>query len=116
MQQNWTPDFNNLSSSPELHARAQQAREWLVKASLPLWLERGVDWKRGGFYDALSMDKAANAADFKRLRVLCRPIYVFSQGVRLGVTGSLEAVRHGVAFLLGPARLRQSIRARWPRH
>ena len=77
---------------------------WLFDKALPLWFERGVDWQRGGFYDQLDQNAARNAVDFKRLRVLARQIYVFSEAVSLGWEDGRRAVAHGLEFLLGRAR------------
>jgi len=80
------------------------ARSWLEEYALPVWLDRGVDRARGGYYDSLTLGEARNAAPYKRLRVLTRQIYVFSFAARLGVAGASDAVYHGLDFLLGPAR------------
>lgn len=66
--------------STELKAAARQATAWLYETALPLWLEHGVDRRRGGFYEALSHHDLSPVHDYKRLRVLSRQIYVFSQG------------------------------------
>lgn len=86
---------------------AQAARnglEWFSRDALPLWLDRGLDRKRGGFYEALDQDSAQNTADFRRLRVVTRQTYVFSAALRLGLSGAREGLDHALAFLLGPAR------------
>lgn len=83
---------------------AQRASSWLFDTAMPLWLERGVDWDRGGFYESLSVDSLQPATAFKRLRVLTRQIYVFSEGALNGVPRAEDAVHHGLAFLLEQAR------------
>jgi len=81
------------------------AEHWLRFDAIPLWLDRGVDRAKGGFFDALDHQKMQNVADFKRLRVLARQLYVFCEGSKLGVAGSKEVVMHGLDFLLEKARL-----------
>lgn len=82
-----------------LAACADAADAWLFDTAVPLWLKHGVDWNRGGFYEALDLHTLENPADFKRLRVVTRQIYVFTQGARRGVSRSRDAVDHGLDFL-----------------
>jgi mannose-6-phosphate isomerase len=84
---------------------AEWTHHWLVQHAFPVWLEKGTDWRDGGFFDALSPSTLKNAADIKRLRVLTRQIYAFSRAAHLDVPGAADAVQHGLRFLLGPARL-----------
>lgn len=90
--------------SAALKAASRQATAWLYETALPLWLERGVDRRRGGFYEALSHRDLSPVYDYKRLRVLSRQIYVFSQGAQRGVAGAGAAVEQGLDFLLNRAR------------
>ena len=85
---------------------SQWAQRWLTVDAFPIWLDRGTDWRCGGFFDSLSPSTLCNAADFKRLRVLARQIYVFSEATRMDVSGARDAVIHGLNFLFGPARLK----------
>ncbi len=62
----------------------EAARAWMFEAALPLWAERGVDRVDGGFYEELDPEGRPTACDFKRVRVMCRQIYVFSHGAVLG--------------------------------
>jgi mannose/cellobiose epimerase-like protein (N-acyl-D-glucosamine 2-epimerase family) len=87
-----------------LDAASERASAWLFDTAMPLWLEHGVDWTHGGFYESLSLTDLAPAVDFKRLRVLTRQIYVFSQGALHGVPRAHSALSHGLAFLLNQAR------------
>ncbi len=79
--------------------------KWLIGLALPLWIECGVDWKRGGFFDSINIHDLKSPADFKRLRVLARQIYVFSYGCSIGQTYCMPAVVHGLTFLLERAQL-----------
>jgi mannose/cellobiose epimerase-like protein (N-acyl-D-glucosamine 2-epimerase family) len=103
-----TPDFRaspSAAAPTAFRASAHSAMDWLTKHAFPVWLEHGVDWRRGAFFDALSPATLKNATEYKRLRVLCRQIYVFSYAASLNFPGARDAVHHGLDFLLGPARL-----------
>lgn len=87
-----------------LSEAASHATSWLCDTAMPLWLQHGVDWARGGFYESLTQDHLHPATEFKRLRVLTRQIYVFSEGALQGVESAREAVDHGLHFLFSHAR------------
>jgi mannose/cellobiose epimerase-like protein (N-acyl-D-glucosamine 2-epimerase family) len=72
---------------------------WLREAAWPLWLERGIDRQRGGFFEALDLTHSTCSADYRRLRVVARQIYVFSEAHRAGQRGAAEAVQLGLNFL-----------------
>ena len=72
---------------------------WLREAAWPCWLAHGIDRKRGGFFEALDLHGKTCTADFRRLRVAARQIYVFSEAYRVGLAGADEAVHLGLAFL-----------------
>lgn len=76
---------------------------WLTQSAWPLWLERGIDRARGGFNESLTLDDARSQATFRRLRVVARQVYVFSQAERRGLAGADEAVALGVQFLRAKA-------------
>ena len=82
-----------------LAAAVAGLHRWLHEAAWPTWLAHGVDWKRGGFFEALDLRAHACTAPFRRLRVLARQIYVFSHAHRAGLAGADRAVRLGLAFL-----------------
>jgi mannose-6-phosphate isomerase len=86
-----SPDFNGLG--------------WLTGYAWPLWLEHGVDWKRRAFHEHLDGVTLQCAAPFRRLRVVARQTYVFSQAAWHGVPQAAEAAVLGLEFLRGPARL-----------
>jgi mannose-6-phosphate isomerase len=89
---------------PVFSAAEARGTAWLLTEAWPLWFERGIDWQRGGFFDKLDQGTGQNAADYKRLRVLARQIYVFSEAVAFGWADGRMAVDHGVAFLFERAR------------
>lgn len=88
---------------PEI-ASAGAALDWLRSAAWPLWLEKGVDWKRRGFNESLDLDTVRSPAEFRRLRVVSRQVYVFAQASRFGLKQADAAVELGVAFLRERAR------------
>jgi mannose-6-phosphate isomerase len=83
----------------DIHVAVGQLSGWLRQSAWPCWLANGIDRARGGFYEALDLRTHACTAPFRRLRVVARQIYVFSQAHRAGVAGAAEAVRLGLAFL-----------------
>jgi len=72
---------------------------WLKGAAWPRWLADGIDRKRGGFFEALALDGSGCTADYRRLRVAARQIFVFANAHRHGAAGAADAVRIGLAFL-----------------
>lgn len=80
-------------------------RRWMFDEALPFWGEAGVDRVNGGFVEQLDFDGHDAGVDFKRVRVACRQIYVFSHAATLGWTQGLELARHGYAFLTQKAWL-----------
>lgn len=88
----------------DLEKLATEARTWLLNSALPLWLDRGVDWKGFGYHENLSLNTIECTAAFKRLRVTTRQIYVFAAAARMGVGDGRAALDHGLDFLLDKAR------------
>jgi mannose-6-phosphate isomerase len=82
-----------------------ELRHWLLRRALPLWLRHGIDHAAGGFHEALAPDGYACDASFRRLRVVTRQIYVFSQAHRAGLAGADAAVALGLDFLARYAAL-----------
>jgi mannose-6-phosphate isomerase len=79
--------------------------QWLSGRAWPLWLAHGVDWRRGGFHEELTLDGLACDAPHRRLRVVARQVYVFSQAHRHGLPRAAEAVELGIDFLRRRAAL-----------
>src|SRR3990172_775831 len=59
-------------------------RHWMLEEALPFWAEHGVDRTFGGYVEQLNLDGSDAGVDFKRVRVVCRQIYVFSHAAILG--------------------------------
>lgn len=73
--------------------------------ALPLWAERGVDDAHGGFLEELSQDAQPTACTFKRVRVICRQIYVFAHAAKLGWPPGAQLAEQGYIYLRDHARL-----------
>lgn len=72
---------------------------WLRDDALPLWSERGVDRRQGGFFEKLLADGSPDPLP-RRARVLGRQIYVFSRAPLVGWDGpAAELVNHGLTAL-----------------
>ena len=97
-------EFANFMEQTSPFVAEDALRHWLLEHAAPLWLERGVDRARGGFFDQLDPADASNGCNFKRLRVTCRQIFVFATLDEFAVVGAREAMDHGLAFLFGPLR------------
>jgi mannose-6-phosphate isomerase len=72
---------------------------WLREAAWPTWRDHGVDRARGGFFEALDLRHKNCSAPYRRLRVVARQTYVFSEAHREGLRGAADAVTLGLAFL-----------------
>lgn len=57
---------------------------WMKEAALPLWAERGVDRKKGGFTEELKADGSPSDPGFKRVRVQGRQLFSFAMAALLG--------------------------------
>lgn len=74
---------------------AKEARRWLLEVAFPYWAQNGIDYEHGGVHEALDFDGNPAPHPAKRLRVLARQIYCFSQAKLLGWNGSADAIlRH----------------------
>ena len=82
-----------------LQTGLKELSTWLREAAWPAWLAYGVDRERGGFFESLDLHGKTCTAEFRRLRVVARQIYVFSEASRAGVAGAEEAVQLGLDFL-----------------
>jgi len=89
--------------SPAVRAASDAAMSWLQGTAWPLWLARGIDKTPAGqaigFHEHLTLDGYRCAAEFRRLRVVTRQIYVFSEAAAAGLAGAKEAVALGLDYL-----------------
>jgi mannose-6-phosphate isomerase len=89
--------------SAALLAASDAALAWLRTKAWPFWLTHGLD--RGpagepvGFHEHLSLEDHRCTAAFRRLRVVTRQTYVFSEALAAGVAAAEEAVTLGLGFL-----------------
>ncbi|HEX3984498.1 MAG TPA: AGE family epimerase/isomerase [Acidisoma sp.] len=91
------------TASPALVAAADDGLAWLRDVAWPFWLEHGID--RGedgnpiGFREFLSLDNLCCVADYRRLRVLTRQTFVFSEALATGMKEAETAVDLGLYYL-----------------
>lgn len=81
-----------------------EVRDWMFKAALPLWARVGIDEQFGGFLEELDFKGQPTAVDFKRVRVTCRQVYVFSHAALLGWEQGAALSQRGYDYLLAKAR------------
>lgn len=90
-------------ASPAIHAAARSGLDWLRTAAWPFWLRYGIDRnaakKPVGFREHLSLDGYHCTAEFRRLRVVTRQIYVFSEAAAAGMAEAEEVVAFGLDYL-----------------
>ncbi|MBM4265242.1 MAG: mannose-6-phosphate isomerase [Deltaproteobacteria bacterium] len=84
-------------------------RAWMFDEALPFWGTAGLDREHGGFLEELTLDGAETNVAFKRTRVTCRQIYVFSHAALLGWKPGEDLSARGYEALtrkawLGPDR------------
>jgi mannose/cellobiose epimerase-like protein (N-acyl-D-glucosamine 2-epimerase family) len=82
----------------------QQVRDWMFQAALPFWARHGVDETYGGFLEELDFQGRATGVDFKRVRVVCRQVYVFSHAALLGWPEGAALSARAYDFLIAKAR------------
>jgi len=82
-------------------------RSWLFDQALPFWADHGIDREHGGYIEQLTLDGHDAAVDFKRTRVACRQVYVFSHAALMGWRAGESLAEVGIVHLterawLGP--------------
>ena len=91
------------SASDAVLKASNSALAWLRNEAWPFWLTHGIDRNEVdepvGFHEYLSLDDYQCQADFRRLRVVTRQIYVFSEALIAGVVAAEEAMMLGLAYL-----------------
>ena len=80
-------------------------RRWMFDQALPIWAERGIDREHGGFLEELTPDAKPTSCTFKRVRVICRQIYVFAHASTLGWSQGAELADMGFVYLRDHTRL-----------
>lgn len=82
-----------------------EIRSWMFDAALPFWGSAGLDKEHGGFLEELTLDGAPADIPFKRVRVTCRQIYVFSHAAMLGWSEGEALAKYGYDYLVDKAWL-----------
>lgn len=82
----------------KIHTR-EAIRSWMFDQALPFWAAHGLDREHGGYVEQLTLDGRDAATDFKRTRVACRQIYVFSHAATMGWSEGAALAEPGVAYL-----------------
>ena len=82
-----------------------EIRSWMFDAALPFWGSAGLDQDYGGFHEELTLDGKPADIPFKRVRVTCRQIYVFSHAALLGWAPGEALAKRGYDFLIEKAWL-----------
>jgi N-acylglucosamine 2-epimerase/mannose-6-phosphate isomerase len=82
-------------------------RSWLFDQALPFWADHGIDRDHGGYVEQLTLDGRDAGVDFKRTRVACRQVYVFSHAATMGWHPGAALAETGIVYLterawLGP--------------
>lgn len=71
---------------------------WLVEKAYPLWSDRGIDSRTGGFVETLSQN-GISLAQPRRARVHPRQIYAFAQARIVGWRGDVSGIaRRGIEY------------------
>lgn len=78
-------------------------RIWMFDEALPLWGEAGIDRTHGGFYEELDLKGAPTGVPFKRVRAMCRQVYVFSHAALLGWAPGAALAEYGYRYLVETA-------------
>jgi mannose/cellobiose epimerase-like protein (N-acyl-D-glucosamine 2-epimerase family) len=74
-------------------------RSWMFDQALPFWAQHGLDTRHGGYIEQLTLDGRDAEIIFKRTRVACRQVYVFSHAATMGWSAGNQLAGFGVAFL-----------------
>lgn len=80
---------------------AERIRAWMFEEALPFWTTSGLDRVHGGVVESFLLDgRTPTSAGFKRTRVICRQLYVFSHAELLGFPAAAEAADWAYSFLV----------------
>lgn len=79
---------------------AGRVSDWLFGHALPWWLANGWDSENGGAaIEAVRLSGQDAGLEYRRTRVICRQIYVFSHAHVLGWSNGLERAAEAAQFL-----------------
>ncbi len=85
-----------ISTREAIHA-------WMFDQALPFWSAHGIDSVRGGFIEQLTFNGQDAGVAFRRTRVACRQIYVFSHAAILGWRAGNDLASRGIDLLIHKA-------------
>jgi mannose-6-phosphate isomerase len=93
-----------LPSLESLTSLRDGLTRWLMQDALPLWVQHGVDWQSGGYFETLTFDATRRVleagGEVRRGRVVARQIFVFDAAQRLGWRpAARNPVIHGCTYL-----------------
>jgi mannose/cellobiose epimerase-like protein (N-acyl-D-glucosamine 2-epimerase family) len=74
-------------------------RAWMFDKALPFWGSTGIDHVNGGYVEQLDLSAKPMDPGFKRIRVICRQIYVFAHAHMMGWEDGLALSRSGYEVL-----------------
>ena len=91
-----------MGSGTRAEIRAAHAwfRDWMFGCALPFWAEAGHEGPGRGACEFLALDGSPGGAEFKRMRVQARQLYVFSQAALLGWDKGARLARETYGFML----------------
>lgn len=88
--------------SKETLISTDQAKIWLTEFACPLWLDKGIDWKNGGFYECLSLQGEPTPSP-RRVMVQARQIFSSHLAMNLGIISGEQcraSIKKGIDFIL----------------
>jgi mannose/cellobiose epimerase-like protein (N-acyl-D-glucosamine 2-epimerase family) len=85
------------------HVLESRIKDWMFNHALPFWAEHGQDTVHGGTLEELALDYGASDPGFKRVRVPCRQIYVWSHASLLGWAQGIALAKSHYEVLVASA-------------
>jgi mannose/cellobiose epimerase-like protein (N-acyl-D-glucosamine 2-epimerase family) len=74
-------------------------RSWMFDQALPFWAQHGLDTRHGGYVEQLTLEGRDAEIAFKRTRVACRQVYVFSHAAMMGWSPGNKLAEPGISYL-----------------
>ena len=91
-------------TASRLSLSLKRFQRWFTDDAMPLWVARGYDKARGGFYETLDFSGAPVDGQPRRVRVQARQIYTFSHAALRGWRDGAEALAaEGFEYFLARA-------------
>ena len=80
-----------------------RVKDWMFNHALPFWAQHSIDRANGGALEELALDYGPSDPGFKRVRVTCRQVYVWSHASLLGWGLGLDLARSQYEVLVKSA-------------